>query len=213
MQKIEMENWSRKQHFDFFIDFDYPQFNITVDIDITSLINYIREKDISFFKSIVFLVTKTANQVEEFKYRIIDNNQVVIVDQVDPSFTIMGENDVFSFCNSTYYDNMDDFFASMEENIEKYKENPSVSAEENQLDAVYLTSLPWLSFNSITHPIDIKNVDSNPRIAWGKYYKEDDKIILPFSVQVHHALMDGYHVSKYINKFKEKINNPQKSLK
>lgn len=49
MKKIDMENWSRKQHFDFFNNFDYPHFNITLDLNITKLYNYIKENEISFF--------------------------------------------------------------------------------------------------------------------------------------------------------------------
>jgi len=213
MQKIDMENWPRKQHFDFFNKFDYPHFDISVEIDIKHLIKYIKVKDISFFKTMVFLVTKNVNKIEEFKYRIINNEQVVILDKVNPSFTIMGDNNVFSFCNSKYHENMKEFFESMDRNINKYKEDPIVSSSENDLNAVYLTSIPWLSFKSITHPIDIKNVDSNPRISWGKYYQENDKVLLPFSIQVHHALMDGYHVSKYINSLKEMVSKPKKYLK
>lgn len=213
MRKIDMENWKRKQHFDFFKKFDYPQFNISVDIDITNFKNYLDENNLSFFKSMVFLVTKNANQIEEFKYRIIDENQVVILDKVNPSFTIMAENNLFSFCNSEYHADREQFFKSMQASIEEYKENPRISDQANPLKAIYLTSLPWISFNSITHPIDIKNVDSNPRISWGKYYEEDEKIMLPFSVQVHHALMDGYHASKFINNLKEMFDQPQNILK
>lgn len=212
MKKIDMENWTRKQHFKFFNNFDYPHFNITLDLNITKLYNYIKENEISFFKTMVYYVTKSANNIKEFRYRVLDNNQVIEYDQINPSFTIMGEDDVFSFCNSKYFENKDKFFDSMEENIRRYKDNPAVSEEEDKIDSIYITSLPWISFNSITHPIDIKNVDSVPRIAWGKYRKENSKVILPFSIQVHHGLMDGYHVSRYLDYIEHLINNNNKYL-
>mgnify|MGYP006300757231 CR=1 FL=1 len=212
MKKIDMENWPRKQHFDFFNNFDYPHFNITLDLDITRVYNYIKENEISFFKTMVYFVTKTANNIKEFRYRVINNNQVVEFEEINPSFTIMSEENVFSFCNSKYFPDKRRFFRSMEENIKRYKDNPAVSEEEDKIDSIYLTSLPWISFNSITHPIDIKNVDSVPRIAWGKYKKEDSKVLLPFSIQVHHGLMDGYHVSKYVDYINGLINNTQKYL-
>lgn len=212
MKKIDMENWPRKQHFDFFNNFDYPHFNITLDLDITRLYNYIKENKISFFRTMVYFVTKTANNIKEFRYRVINNNQVVEFEEINPSFTIMSEENVFSFCNSKYFPDKKRFFRSMEENIKKYKDNPAVSEEEDKIDSIYITSLPWISFNSITHPIDIKNVDSVPRIAWGKYKKENSKVLLPFSIQVHHGLMDGYHVSKYVDYINGLINNTQKYL-
>ncbi|MFO7814753.1 MAG: CatA-like O-acetyltransferase [Halanaerobiales bacterium] len=95
MKKIDMENWNREQHFDFFNKFDYPHFNITVDIEISKLKNYTSKNNISFFKSMVFLVAKNANEIKESKYRIIDDNQVVILEKVKPSFTIMKIKKVF----------------------------------------------------------------------------------------------------------------------
>ena len=35
-------------------------------------------------------------------------------------------------------------------------------------------------------------------IDWGKYFERDGKLILPFSVQVHHSFVDGFHVGKLV---------------
>ena len=35
-----------------------------------------------------------------------------------------------------------------------------------------------------------------PLFDWGKYEKKDGKIMLPFSVQVHHSFVDGVHIGK-----------------
>ena len=40
-------------------------------------------------------------------------------------------------------------------------------------------------------------VDSSPKISWGKYFEQGGRTLVPFSVQVHHGLMDGYHVGRY----------------
>lgn len=64
-------------------------------------------------------------------------------------------------------------------------------------NVMYVTSIPWISFTNITHPIHLSPIDSVPRFAWGKYFESEGKILMPLSVQVHHALMDGYHVGRY----------------
>lgn len=48
--------------------------------------------------------------------------------------------------------------------------------------------------------------DSIPRISFGKYFKQDNKVLLPYSVQVNHMLLDGIHVGKYIEKLQNFIN-------
>ena len=53
--------------------------------------------------------------------------------------------------------------------------------------------------------------DSVPGISWGKYYNNDGKVLLPFSVQVNHCFADGIHISQYqevLYKEMEKISHP-----
>ena len=44
-------------------------------------------------------------------------------------------------------------------------------------------------------PIPIP-VNAIPMIDWGRYYEKDGRIMLPFSVQVHHSFVDGVHIGK-----------------
>ena len=34
-------------------------------------------------------------------------------------------------------------------------------------------------------------------VTWGKYYECDGKIIMPVTLQIHHAVADGYHCAKF----------------
>ena len=72
-------------------------------------------------------------------------------------------------------------------------------------DLIYITCIPWISFTHISHTISINRNDSVPKISWGKYYKDGDKVLLPFSVQVNHALIDGFQIGKYVEKLQEYI--------
>lgn len=45
--------------------------------------------------------------------------------------------------------------------------------------------------------------DSIPRISFGKYFYQDDKVLLPYSIQVNHMLLDGIHVGKYMERLQE----------
>ncbi len=48
-----------------------------------------------------------------------------------------------------------------------------------------------------------------PKIAFGKFTQEDQRMLLPISVEVHHALMDGLHVGRYLSQLEEALLNPQ----
>ena len=211
MKLINIDNWNRKDHYNYFKQLNYPHFNICANLDITSFYKHIKENQIPFFISMLFASIKAANNIKEFRYRIRED-MVVEHETISPSFTVMTEGEVFSFCTAKYIDQFKNFEISTSKEIRKVKSNVSIKDEPGRDDLLYITSIPWVSFTSITHPIQMSPVDSIPRITWGKYFEENGKIKLSFSVQAHHALVDGIHVGKYYNAIQEILNNPLKYL-
>lgn len=211
MKYIDTENWKRKDHYNYFKQLDYPHFNICGNLDITNFYKYIKENELPFFISFLYAAVKAANEIEEFKLRIRED-MVIEHDTVSPSFTVMTEDEVFSFCTSEFKAKFKDFKTGTLKEIEKVKNNVKINDEPGRDDLLYITSIPWVSFTNITHPINMNPVDSIPRISWGKYFTENNKIKIPLSVQVHHALVDGIHVGKYFNLLQEISSNPGKYL-
>lgn len=211
MKFIDIENWKRKDHYNYFKQLNYPHFNICGNIDITKFYRYIKEKELPFFISILYASTKTANNIKEFRCRIRDD-KVLEHETVNPSFTVMTEGEVFSFCTVKFIDGFNNFKTNTLKEIEKTKNNVSMKDEPGRDDLLYITSIPWVSFTNITHPIQMNPVDSIPRISWGKYFEESGKIKLPLSVQAHHALVDGIHVGQYFNTIQKILDNPQEYL-
>jgi len=211
MKFVDIENWNRKDHYNYFKQLNYPHFNICANLDITKFYLYIKDEKLPFFISLLFVATKTANSIKEFRYRIRED-KVVEHDTVSPSFTVMTESEVFNFCTVKFLDEFNGFKTNTSNEIEKSKNNVSIEDERGRDDLLYITSIPWVSFTSIIHPIQMNPVDSIPRISWGKYFEENGKIKLPLSVQAHHALLDGIHVGKYFNVLQEILDNPEKYL-
>ncbi|GAA0076000.1 chloramphenicol acetyltransferase [Clostridium sp. CTA-5] len=211
MRFIDIENWKRKEHYNYFKKMDYPHFNICANIDITKFYKYIKENELPFFISILYASSKAANSIKEFKLRIRED-KVIEHEIVNPSFTVMTDDKIFSFCKSNYIDNFNEFKVNTLKEIENVKNNIIIKDEVIGDDVVYITSIPWISFTNLTHPINIDDTASIPRIAWGKYFKDGENIKLPVSVQVHHALLDGVHIGQYFNIIEEIIDNPAKYL-
>ena len=72
--------------------------------------------------------------------------------------------------------------------------------------------MPWLSFTSVMHPMNLRTLDSVPRIAWGKFFEDGEKLKMPLSVQAHHALMDGIHIGRFYSRVQELLDNPDEFL-
>ena len=212
MKYLDIENWKRKNHYNYFKELDYPHFSICGNVEITKFIEFIKDRGDSFFLSFLYASVKTANSIDEFRYRIRED-KVVIHDTVSPSFTMMTSKEVFSFCTTRFIDEYRGFYKNAAREMERTKDNVRIEDEPGRDDLLYITSIPWVSFTNITHPIQMKPVDSIPRISWGKYFEENGKVKLPLSVQAHHALVDGSHVGQYFMSIQEMLDNPMGHFK
>lgn len=209
MREINLEKWARRRQFEFFKNYDYPHFNISAAIDISEAYHYTRSRNISLFKTILFVSMKTINSIPEFRCRIRENS-VVEHTVVHPSFTVSVEEDQFSFCNADFDANIHQFFRNAADAIAKVKANPFIRSDSGEDNRVYLTCIPWISFTGVLHPINMHPADSVPRLAWGKYIIEKESVKLPYSLQCHHALADGYHAGLFFDRFRKTISRPER---
>ena len=203
--KLDIENWNRKDHFNFFKSFDEPFFGLTVDIDCTKAYNFCKKEGVSFFLYYLYMSLKSANNIEAFRYRIA-NNEVYIYDKINASPTINRPNGTFGFSYMDYHSDIEMFMKNAIIEIEKVKNSvgliPAISGE----NVIHYSSIPWINFKSISHARNFSFKDSCPKITFGKMTTISSKKIMPVSIHVHHALMDGYEVSKYINEFQNLMN-------
>jgi chloramphenicol O-acetyltransferase type A len=185
---------------------DYPHYNICVNIDITNFLAKIKEKKIPFYYAMIYAATYALNQVEEFRYRI-RGEQVVLHDIIHPSFTDMSnDTDLFKMVTVDMEKSILDFIKKAIEKSRNQTDYFVIKDVEGRDDLTYITCIPWVSFTHLSHTISFNKDDSIPRLAWGKYFNEGDKILLPFSVQAHHSFVDGIHMGKYIDCLQEYLN-------
>ena len=81
----------------------------------------------------------------------------------------------------------------------------TIDEEEDEVyDKLFISTLPWVSYTSLIQPVPIP-ADSTPRITWGKYFAQGNRILLPVSVLCHHALVDGIHIANFYKQLDEQI--------
>jgi chloramphenicol O-acetyltransferase type A len=211
MRALDIENWPRWEHFEFFNSFNHPHFSMCANINLTKLYPFITENKFSFTAAIIYLITRVANEIPEFRYRIREGI-VVEHELVSPSVTILVENDLFSFCSIEYCQDFLQFSARVRQEITATKEQPTLKDPPGRDDLLFMTAIPWVSFTSFNHPMRQHPADSIPRFAWGKYFTEGNELKMPLSVQGHHALMDGIHMGKYYRLIEDYLDNPEALL-
>ena len=209
MKYIKYKSSHRQKHFDFFFKMDQPHFNVCANIDITSFKSSLRSANCPFTPAMVYLISRVANAIPEFRHRI-RNNKIIEHETVHPSFSVLTDvADVFSFCYVDYQPDFKQFVKEAKHQMEYMKTHPSIEDEPGRDDYLFLSTFPWASFTGIMHPMHYSPVDSVPRIVWGKYFKEGNQIKMPLSVQAHHAVVDGLHVGRYFEKIQELLDRPE----
>jgi chloramphenicol O-acetyltransferase type A len=208
MRIIDLQSWSRREHFEFFKSFNHPHFNLCANVDLTRFHPMVKRHGFSFNTALTYLISRTANDIPEFRYRIREN-EIVEHETVSPSVTILVEDDLFSFCSIDYCQDYAEFSNRATRQMAAVKANPSLKDPPGRDDLLFMTAIPWVSFTSFTHPMRLHPADSIPRFAWGKYFEQGEALKLPLSVQAHHALMDGIHLGKFYTTFQGYLDHPE----
>ena len=66
-KKIDVENWYRKEHFEYFYNKLNCAYSITFNICITELLELIQERHFKFYPVMLYLIARTVNDQDEFK--------------------------------------------------------------------------------------------------------------------------------------------------
>lgn len=197
---IDLDNWNRKEHFLFFSKFDEPFFGVTVKVDCTIAYQKAKEKGVSFFLYYLYRALKAANGVENFRYRIIEN-QPYDYATTNASPTINRPNGTFGFAYINYFENENKFYEYALQEIENVKKTSSLMPSISGENVIHFSAIPWIDFTSISHARNFSHPDSCPKISFGKMTENNGQKEMSVSIHVHHALMDGYHVGLFIEKF------------
>lgn len=199
---LNMETYKRKSHFEYFNSLAYPYVGITVNVDITELLKAIKKNELPFFLTICYCVSKAANRIAEFRQRIVDN-QIVEYDFCRTSHTVALNDGTYCYCDLDCNFPFEKYITYATEKQERAKQNKSID-EEDTTDKIFISTIPWVSYTALINPTPYP-ADSNPRITWGRYFLQNDKVLLPLSVLCHHALVDGLHIARFYDLLNEEI--------
>jgi chloramphenicol O-acetyltransferase type A len=202
-----MENWNRKEHFAFFNQFDDPFFGVGAEIDCTNAYTFCKRHSIPFFLYYHYQSILAVNQSEEFMFRIV-NDEIVVFDTIHVTTTIGRQDNTFAFSFIPFDQSFSMFSELAVLEMDRIKKTSGLGLDKNtgRLDVIHFSTVPWISFTGITHARDFKIRDSIPKITFGKYFHRDSKMIMPVSIHVHHGLMDGFHVGRFVDLLQTLLN-------
>ena len=202
---VDMEKWSRKEHFEQFYHNVPASFNITVELDISNLMR----KELKLYPAMLYLLSRLVNKYDNFRMAFDENGVLGFFDIVHPAYTLFHkENETFSGIWSEYTPDFTSFCGNYAAdvtaygNIMKYQAKPACPP-----NIFYVSMLPWIHFSSFDLNLEQGHNYLMPIFTLGKYITDNGKTLLPFAALVHHAVCDGWHISRFINELQQGIND------
>ena len=200
---INKDGWERNQYYNHYF-FNVPcTYSMTVKLDITN----IKNKNIKLYPAMLYFITTIVNLYEEFRTAIHKNGEVGIYSEMSPSYTIFNKKTkIFSNIWTLYNPDLEKFCDSYEKDVSQYFMKDIIEAKTNKPENTFpISMIPWTTFDGFN--LNIKNGYECllPIFTMGKYYKHNEKFFMPLSIQVHHAVCDGFHLCRFINDLQELI--------
>ncbi len=204
---IDIESWNRKETYYRFMNDTPCTYSITVNLDIDNFLMQVQNSNRKFFPSFLFALSHTVNRHKEFRMGFDEENNLGYFTYSNPYYTIF-HSDIETFTNvwSEYDEDIDRFLLNYISDMAEYQDKASCSKPLAKNNYFNVSSLPWTSFAGFNLNLQNGYDYLLPIFTIGKYHTENDKTIIPLAIQIHHAVCDGYHVSRFVDDLQNFLN-------
>ncbi len=211
---LDKNNFPKRKQYEWFRTFSNPCYGLTVKMDVTSLVEFSKKTKTSFFINALYLVTTGLNSIDEMRMREV-RGEIRLYDVINPTFTVMTNTGIYENCGFKMVQDYPSFYKAASTEIEAAKLQDGVKNTFNdspEYDDYYITCLPWLSIETMTHPLPDNNHESSscPRVLWDRYREENGRIVMILNITVNHCFVDGYPLSQAFVNIQQNFDNVDK---
>lgn len=203
---IDYSSWDRREIYETYEGYLYT---LTVELDITEFLQTLREKQLKFYPSICYCITKAVNTKRSYRYAKSDG-RIGFWDQVQSHYTLLRKNSnhLFTHQRTMYDPDFSVYYQNFLADKEAAENGDSLYFEDfnkdGAMDYVHISILPSTTYTglsyskpkSFTH-YDTPNTSYVPFVLVGKYHEVDGRMKMPVTVEFHHAVNDGFHAERF----------------
>ena len=205
--KVDIDKWSRGSLFQFYIEKMRIVMSLTVDINVAPLITYTKKNDLKFYPAMIWVVSKVINSHDEFKYSWDTDGNLIRWDSISPSYTVFNRDDeCFSKFVTEYTDDIFEFYQRTVDDQRKYQEERAIIGNQPQ-NFFDVSCLPWVKYKHFDVHVFDEGKFLAPVLTWGKYEVQNGNALMPLTMNIHHAVADGFHLSRFFNEVQELIDS------
>lgn len=199
---IPLDTWPRRAALAHFRHMAQPAFSVTVPVDVTGLRERAAQHGATPWLAYHHAALEAANGVDAMRQTLTgDGTGVREFAAIHASTTVLRDDGSFGFLTLPRDPSLSSFAARARLHLDRVRkasgdlfaaDEPGDVREES---LVHMTALPWFAFTAFTHARG--RGDDRPKVAFGRFMPQGDRLLMPVAVDVHHALCDGVHVGRF----------------
>jgi chloramphenicol O-acetyltransferase type A len=206
---VDVAGWPRRLAHDLFRGYQHPWFSVCVRVDAAPLKQALEGRRGAFSLACHWAALKAMQPIEAFHLRLHGDAGVQRMQQLHAATTVARPDESFAFATLPWAEGFGEFARLGRQALDAAREGlPPPAPEPDPLSQVHCTTLPWLHFTSFTHARHSGVGTDNPKLAFGQLRAEGAQLWMPLSVDVHHALVDGLHVGRFVQGFEALLREP-----
>jgi chloramphenicol O-acetyltransferase type A len=217
--EIDLESWPRKDVYDFYKESPgSPMWGVTVRLKVTRARQICKAHGWPYLQASLFLLSRAVNAYAPMRYRMREENKVICHEWVHASCPILRRDgsDTYGFCLFESSDSFSDFRQHAERVLDDFHGSKVIVGmnKKTRDDVLHGSVLPWIDFTSYEHAIGKSKRFDIPNYVFGKLVHDDSSNSWDqaFCLHVHHALMDGLHMGRFLELLQQQFDQAETLL-
>lgn len=207
---IDPAAWPRREQFEHYRHRVSCSYAITVEIDVTAFAAVLADSTRKTYPAQIWALTTVVNRHPEFRMTLTADGEPAVWPAVRPAFTVFNpERETFACVWTVHHADFADFHDAVTEVLATHRHATTMfPLGPPPADCFDVSSLPWTSFTGFSLQLRDGWDHLAPIVTLGRYVERDGRLLLPVSVQIHHAAADGFHTSRLIEDLRRLMAEP-----
>ena len=204
---VDFSTWPRGDLFRFYMDHMRVVMSLTVDVNVTPLVRFVKKNSMKFYPAMIWAVSRVVNAHEEFRFGLDADGNLIRWDVISPSYAhFHPEDGNFTKLVTPYTEDLTAFHTRFLEDRETYRDLRAV-VEGQPANHFDVSCLPWVRYSHFDVHVFDQGDFLAPVVTWGKYEADGDKLVMPLTMNIHHAVADGFHLCRFFKEVQELVDS------
>lgn len=165
-------------------------YSVTQDLCVTPFHAHVRARGLRFYPAFSWAVLYAVNRHREFRMGLDGEGRPGYYDEIHAEYTVLDRRTGnMDSLNTAYRAAFSEFYAAMAADLERFEHDGTRTVSRE--NSVLLSCVPWFTYTGLSFHMKSNLSFLRPMFVWGRYRRQGEELLMPFTIQAHHAAADG----------------------